>query len=125
MKFLLSLIVAAFALVASTNAHAQFAVGKRVGHIDYAHSTVGTSAALAIAAASVGGNSVKFMVCNDAVNTSTFLEVSSGADPATDGIRLGLGQCFVCENCSNALLKALNVKAQAASNGYSVIQYRE
>lgn len=127
MRSLLALIVAAFALFTlSTSASAQFAVGKRVGKMSYSHGSVGTSAAAAISSGSVVGNSVRWLICNDAVNgSSTYLAVSSNANPAVDGIRLGLGQCLECQNCSTALLKAINVLGQGASNGYSVTQYNE
>jgi hypothetical protein len=35
------------------------------------------------------------------------------------------GACFECKNCKSSTLALLKVKGQAASNGYSVIQYRE
>jgi hypothetical protein len=89
------------------------------------HTTVGTSTAAAIPGASIGGNVMGWKICNDAVNTSTYLLVGTAADAATDGTMLGLGACYVCENCTSSLLAGMKVKGQAASNGYSVIQYRK
>ena len=97
----------------------------RVTKITNSHTTVGTATALAIPAASVGGNLLSWKVCNDAVNSSTYLIVGFAADAATDGTTLLPGACYECENCTPGLLKLVNVKGQAAANGYSVIQYRQ
>lgn len=118
---LFSLIAALFLTVSV--AHADYL--PRVGSLSMYHGTVGTTAADAIPAASVSGVLVSFKVCNDAVNTSTFLIVGKAADPATDGKTLLPGACFVCENCKPSILKGLKVKGQAAANGYSVIQYKQ
>ena len=121
-NLLLALVAVLFA--GSANAQ-QFYANSRVSKMSSYHTTVGTTTALAIPAASVGGNVLSWKVCNDAVNTSTYLLVGFAADAATDGAMIGPGVCYVCENCASSLLKALNVKAQAAANGYSVIQYRQ
>ena len=107
----------------SQAALAQSVSVQRIGHVTSYHATVGTTTAAAISSA--GQNLVSFKICNDAVNTSTYLLVGQAADAATDGTSLGLGQCYVCEQCKASVLLGMKVKAQAASNGYSVIQYRQ
>lgn len=97
----------------------------KVSRLDFAHSTVGTSTALAIASSSVGGNVSTWKICNDAVNTSTYLLVGKAVDVSTDGVMLDKGQCFECLACKGDTLKLMKIEGQAAANGYSVIQYRE
>ena len=121
-KFLVMCVLAAFTNVANAQV---FFSNTRVGSLVHTHTTVGTTAALAIPSASVSSNLLAWKICNDAVNTSTYLFVGKAADPATDGVQLAPGACFVCPNCVGVTLKAVNVKAQAASNGYSVIQYKQ
>jgi hypothetical protein len=111
-------------MLVAGNALAQSFSPVKVTKLTSYHATVGTATALAIPAVSVGGNGTGFQICNDAVNTSTYLFVGQAADVSTDGVMLGLGQCYVCEGCSSALLKAMKVLGQAAANGYSVVQYR-
>lgn len=122
-RFFIALL-AVFALSSVANAQ-QFFANSRISAVTQSHDTVGTTAALAIASASVGGNLLSFKICNDAVNTSTHLIVGQATDPADDGVVLDKGQCFVCENCKSSVLKLMRVKGQAASNGYSVVQYRQ
>jgi len=55
----------------------------------------------------------------------SYIQLSSSADPSTDGIQVGPNECFTCPNCTPKLLKDLNVIAGAAATGYSVIQYRQ
>lgn len=113
-------------LLFSGFANAQvFFSNTRVGGIKSTHATIGTTTGDAIASASVNSGLLAWKICNDAVNTSTHLYVGEAADAATDGVQLGKGQCFECPNCNSATLKLIKVKAQAASNGYSVIQYRQ
>lgn len=102
-----------------------FFANTRVGKMDYAHSTVGTTAQEAIAAASVGGNLLTWAICHDAESSSTYLAISDGADPATDGVRVAPGECHMCPNCNPQTLKDINVKGQAAGTGYSVTQWRQ
>jgi hypothetical protein len=85
--------------------------------------TQGVSSTRAIADADLLGNSVLWKICNDSTNTSTWLAVGEATDTETDSVRLGKGACFECKFCRNAQLKLMRVSAQAASNGYSVIQY--
>lgn len=87
--------------------------------------TQGVSSILAIASASVVGNVGFWKICNDAVNTSTELFVGKAQDTESDGVALDKGACFVCAECTGAALKLMRVSAQAASNGYSVIQYQK
>ena len=97
----------------------------RISSISTYHTTVGATTALAIASSSVVGNVYGFKICNDPVNaTSTYLAVGLATDVSTDGARLGLGECYVCENCKPAILKLLKVEGQGASNGYSVVQFK-
>lgn len=97
----------------------------RIGTVTNVRGTVGTTTALAIADASVLPAALAWSICNDAVNTSTFLYVGKAVDAATDGQMLGLGQCYVCPNCTPASLKLMRVKGQAAANGYTVVQYKQ
>ena len=125
-KWFLLLLTALFASLATMPAHAQvFFSNARVGNVVTKHTTVGTSAAVAVASADVLGGLLAWKICNDAVNTSTYLYVGKATDPADDGVQLGKGQCLECPNCSAGTLKLMRVKAQAASNGYSVVQYKQ
>lgn len=120
-------IMAVLALTLATQfADAQvFFSNTRVSNVIYSHSTVGTTTADAIADASVLPNLLAWKICNDAVNTSTYLLLGEAADVATDGVSLAPGSCFECPNCNPATLKAIKVKGQAADNGYSVIQFKQ
>lgn len=123
---MLRFLLLTLALFFTTQSHAQdFFANSKVGKLTSYHTVVGTTTAAAIPAASVLGSMVSWKICNDAVNTSTYLLVGTTADAATDGVMLDKGQCYECANCSGSLLKAMKVKAQAASNGYSVLQYRQ
>lgn len=87
--------------------------------------TQGVSSTAAIASASVLPNLMGWRICNNAVQSSTWLAVGKSAlDTETDGIRLGKGKCFDCPSCTPASLKAAYVSSQAASGGYSVIQFK-
>lgn len=89
-------------------------------------SVAGVSGVVAISPSNAKGDVVLWRICNDAVNTSTHLFVGkSTTDPDSDGIMLGKGKCLVCENCATDLLKSFYVSSQAASNGYSVVQYQK
>ena len=118
-----------FAILVSMLFVSSFANGQsiiysdKVTKISHYHATVGTTTAVAIAAPDT--NILGWKICNDAVNTSTYLLVEQAVDVSTDGTMLGLGQCFDCPNCTGALLKLMKLEGQAASNGYSVIQYRK
>jgi hypothetical protein len=120
-------VIAALVLfVATTQASAQqYFSPDRTASVVQTRATVGTTTAAAISPSSVAGSLLSFSVCNDAVNTSTYLLVGQAVDVSTDGVMLGLGQCFECVNCKSDVLKALKVEGQAASNGYTVIQYKK
>lgn len=114
------------ALLLATPAPAQvFFANTRIGSVVQTHTTAGTTASLAIPSTSVSPNLLAWKLCNDAVNTSTYLFVGKAADPATDGTQLAPGACYVCPNCVATTLKTINVKAQAAANGYSITQYKQ
>lgn len=86
--------------------------------------TQGVSGALAISSPHSGDQGWK--ICNAGVNTSTWLAVSQTAgDPTSTGIRLGKGQCYQCMSCSTGLLTKMYVSAQAASNDYSVVEFKQ
>lgn len=109
----------------ATDADAQiFFANTRIGKTDFDHGTVGTSAQDALADADVGANVLSWAICADSANAN-YVAVSQNADPDTDGIRLGAEQCYTCANCTASLLKAIQVKGGAASQGYSVLQYRQ
>jgi len=118
-----NVILALVALVFSGSV--ALADGIRIGKLSNYHATVGTATALAIPAVDVGGNVQSWKICNDAINTSTYLLVGQAVDVSTDGTAILPNTCFVCENCTSALLKLMKVEGQAAANGYSVIQYRQ
>lgn len=88
-------------------------------------STQGVSSSALISSANIGANIISWKVCNDAVQTSTYLFVGTGLDATTNGVSLGKDKCFVCVDCSGKLLQSLKVSSQAASDGYTVIQYRQ
>lgn len=129
MNRLLLLVVSTIAalFLSSIPAQAQLVLfdNVRIGNVISKHSTVGTTTALAIAAADVSPSLLAWKICNDAENTSTHLIVGEATDAATDGVVLGKGKCFECPNCNPGTLKLIKVKAQAASNGYSVVQYKQ
>ena len=114
-------------LVCSATANAQvFFSNTRVGSTVQTHATVDTTTAAAIASSSVAANLLAWKLCNDAVTaTSTYLYVGKATDAATDGVQLGKGQCLDCPNCTGATLKLIRVKGQGATNGYSIIQYKQ
>lgn len=116
---------AVVAALVSSVCHAQvFFANTRVGTVLYAHATVGTTAADAISSSAVGTNILAWKVCADSAN-GNYLALSTGADPDTDGVRLLAGECFECPNCTPKTLRDLNVKGGAASQGYSVVQYKQ
>ena len=113
-------------MLASVSARADFffSSNSRVVGVTPYHTTVGTTTALAIPAVSVITNLYGYQICNDAVNTSTYLQVGKATDVSTDGMRLAPGKCLMCENCNSDILKLMKVEGQASDNGYSVIQYK-
>lgn len=117
----LALLAAAFFAFFATPLHAQ-TLQKTDTLLQY-HTTVGTTAAAAIPTANVGGQVLGWNVCADSGNTST-LALGQLTDPSTDGMLLGAGACFACPNCTNRPLKTMRVKGGAASQGYSVVQFR-
>ncbi len=124
--FTVSIALAALAVFSVAAPHATAQVlfeNTRTKTVTQTHATVGTAAADAISAGSVGKNLLGWKICNDAVNSSTYLFVGQATDPATDGVELDKGQCFECPNCTGALLKRIKLKAQASSNGYSILQF--
>jgi len=98
---------------------------ERTARTTHIHATVGTTTADAINSTDIGGNVLTWKICNDIINTSTFLAVGKASDVSDDGTRLNKGDCFTCSNCKSSTLKLMRVEGQAASNGYSVIQYRK
>lgn len=111
----------------TTSARAEVALTSpaRIAHLTQFHGTVGTTTAVAIAPSAIGSSVVSWEVCNDSVNTSTYLLVGAATDVANDGTMLAPGACYVCPNCSADLLKSTKVKGQAAVNGYSVKVLRQ
>jgi len=99
-----------------------FFANTRVGKVVYSHSSVGTSAADAVT--SVEPNLLAWKICADGANTG-YIAASVGADPDTDGVRIKAGECVDCPNCTPKTLRDLNVKSDAAAQGYSVLQYRQ
>ena len=99
-------------------------LGRKVGKIEYYRNTVGTSAQVAIPAVSVDvRDTVGWRICVDPSVTG-YLAVSTGADPDVDGVRIGGGSCFECDDCGGAALQTTNVKADAAATGYSIVKFK-
>jgi len=96
-----------------------------MNQIEVEHSTVGVAAQLAIASADVKADLHGFSICVDKEATATYFAIGEAVDPLTDGVRIGAGQCFMCNFCSGKILRLLRVVAQAASTGYSVTQFRQ
>ena len=126
MRHVLLALLAFFAIVPrETLAQENPPLGAVISALAHYRTTVGTTAALAIPSASVIAGLSGFRICNDGINTSTYLVVGLNADPTIDGDRLKPGACFECMNCTAGLLKSYSVAGQAASNGYSVIQFKQ
>jgi len=87
--------------------------------------TQGVSGSAVIASASIEGKAVGWKICNDAVQTSTYIFVGALYDPTSVGVSLGKGKCLECPYCKGALLSDLKVSSQAASAGYTVVQYKK
>jgi hypothetical protein len=124
-KFLSLSLVALMLAAIPAQAQVVFFQNTRVGSTVHTHTTVGTTSAAAITSTSVSPNLLGWQLCNDAVNTSTYLLVGKATDVADDGIQLDKGQCYLCANCNPSTLKATRVKAQASSNGYSIVQFKQ
>jgi hypothetical protein len=93
-------------------------------HTQVVKATDGVSAADAISSASIVGNLRGFTLCNDAVNTSTYLQVGFGTVITDTSTRLNKGQCFVCGECKKGVLQTLRVSSEAATNGYGIVQFK-
>jgi hypothetical protein len=85
----------------------------------------GVSSSYAVLSTDVISNVMGYRICNHSANTSTWMAVGKETDTETDGIRLKAGQCFDCPSCTGKLLKETKVSSQAASNDYSVIQFKQ
>lgn len=118
---LFALLSFAFMFLATT-VHAQAGATKTDTLLQY-HTTVGTTAALAIPVINVGGQLHGWRICADSGNTNT-LTLGQLANPSTDGVVLGAGACFECPGCTTPALKSLNAKGGASGQGYSVVQFR-
>lgn len=94
-------------------------------HTSIAKTTDGVSATAAILSTNLIPNMRGFKICNDAVNTPTYLIVG-WADVVTEtGVRLAKGACFECDECNKTLLETMKVSAQADSDGYGIVQWRK
>lgn len=88
--------------------------------------TQGVSGTRVLADANVLPGVLGWRICNDTVNTSTWLAVGeSTLDPELDGTRLGKGKCYDCPSCTAGVLKDLRVSAQASANDYSITQFKQ
>jgi hypothetical protein len=85
----------------------------------------GVSASTAIASGDVIGDLRGFHICNDAANTSTYMTIGWSTTIETTGTKLKPGACFTCDQCKTQILKNLKVSAQAASNGYGIVQFKK
>ena len=96
----------------------------RTGKLEYVRGTVGTTAADAVADNLVPKTTYTWSVCHDPDSPAAFLLFSENADPAVDGTKLEPGACYECLTCGGGPLRRMQVKAQAAGAGYSVIIHR-
>jgi hypothetical protein len=94
-------------------------------HTQIVKATDGVNAVAAIAGGSIIGNLRGFQVCNDAVNTSTYMIIGWASTVNPLGRRIAPGDCFVCDECKVSILSNMKVAAQAAANGYSVVQFKK
>jgi len=94
-------------------------------HTDISKTTDGVSAEAAIGASDIIANIRGFQVCNDAVNTSTYLLIGWSATVQDTGIRIGKGICYSCEECSRSILSNMYVSGQADANAYGIVQWRK
>jgi len=124
MRKILAILVSFLFVCSAAFSQDMFTSVNKTAYVSTYHTDVGTTTAAAIPTASVYSNITGFKICNDPVNTSTYLQIGQAADVTTDGIRLDKGKCLECANCKSGILKTLKVEGQAATNGYSVIQYR-
>lgn len=117
MRTLLFFIISA-TLITSYQALAQ--TGKRSDKVLYERATVGTTAQ---AATSNANKSVHgWQICHEVGSGASYISLSEGADPDTDGLRLAPGVCFDCVDCGFGPLNRLRVKGQAAGAPYAIVQ---
>lgn len=115
-------IIIGFSLFVGATLHAN---NRKLDTITYAHSTVGTTAQdAALTPSSVDSKIRGWRICHDGGSASAYLAISNGADPDTDGLRIAAGACYLCDECGSKGLIEANVKASAASTGYSVLQFK-
>lgn len=119
MRYILTLLCFVFV---SDLALAQLAT--RTGKLEYVRGTVGATAADAVTDNLVAKTVYGWSICHDPESAADWLAFSENADPATDGRKLGAGQCFDCVACGGGPLRRMQVKASAAGVGYSVIMQR-
>jgi len=93
-------------------------------HTDISKTTDGVSAEAAISSGDILPNLRGFWVCNDAVNTSTYLLIGWSVSVQSTGMRLGKGQCWKCEECNKAILSGMYVSGQADSNAYGIAMFK-
>lgn len=77
-----------------------------------------------IADAAVVPGALGWRICNASANASTWLAVGTYNDPETTGARIAPGVCLDCPSCTGQLLKNTRVSAQAGSNAYTVVQFK-
>lgn len=87
--------------------------------------TQGVSSSLAIAPSSILPAVLGWRICNASANTSTWMAVGKATDTETDGARIKPGACYECPTCSPSDLRLAKVSAQAASNAYAVVQFKQ
>jgi len=108
-----------------------YGVTTDIADVDTTHTSIvksidGVSGALAISSGNLITDMRGFEVCNDAVNTSTYLILSWSATIARDnGLRLGKGECFQCHDCTKEVLSTMQVSSEANANAYAVIQWKK
>lgn len=96
-------------------------VGMKTGKLKYYRTTAGLAASDAITDSLVPKTTYGWMVCHDIGSTAQWVVVSEGADPAVDGVKLAPGACLDCLDCGEGPLQRMQIKAQAAGAGYSIL----
>lgn len=121
LSFLTALLSLTLALAPSLANAQGLIVPQRSSKIVCTQGTVGTTATSA-GVSTAQPSLIGWSICHQAGDLNAWLAVGSAADPATAGIRLGVGQCYVCNSCSPGTLTTLKVNSSAAGTTYGVCQ---
>lgn len=87
--------------------------------------TQGVASTALIGSADIMSGVMGWRVCNASGNASTWMAIGKAVDTDTDGVRLAPGSCIDCPSCARDTLGLMKVSAQAGSNAYSVVQFKQ